>query len=182
MATKSTIYKVELEISDIDRNYYASHSLTLAQHPSETDRRLMARLFAFILFAHERLEFGRGLSNEEDPALWRRDYTGLIEQWIELGQPEESSIRKACGRAQQVVILTYSGNSAGVWWSKMESSLARLKNLTVIDLNADAIDVAAKLVQRTMRLHAMIQEGECQLMSDSNAVSLRPITHMTSTR
>lgn len=182
MATKSTIYKVELEISDIDRNYYASHSLTLAQHPSETDRRLMARLFAFILFAHERLEFGRGLSNEEDPALWRRDYTGLIEQWIELGQPEESSIRKACGRAQQVVILTYSGNSAGVWWSKIESSLARLKNLTVIDLNADAIDIATKLVRRTMRLQAMIQEGECQLMSDSDAVSLRPITLMTSSR
>ena len=182
MATKSTIYKVELEISDIDRNYYASHSLTLAQHPSETDRRLMARLFAFVLLAHERLEFGRGISNEEEPALWRRDYTGLIEQWIELGQPEESSIRKACGRAQQVVILTYSGNSAGVWWSKMESTLARLKNLTVIDLNADSIDAATKLVQRTMRLHAMIQEGECQLMSDSDAVILRPITHMTSTR
>ena len=96
MATKSTVYKAELEISDIDRGYYATHSLTLAQHPSETDRRLMARLIAFVLFADERLEFGRGLSNEEDPDLWRRDYTGNIESWIELGQPDDSAVRRAC--------------------------------------------------------------------------------------
>jgi len=175
MATKSTIYKLELEVSDIDRGYYATHSLTLAQHPSETERRLMVRIFAFALFAHERLEFGRGISNEEEPALWRRDFTGIIEQWIELGQPEESSIRKACGRSQQVAVVTYSGNSAGTWWNKHESSLARSKNLTIIDLSSEAIDAATKLLQRTMRLQAMIQEGECQLMSDSGNASLRPL-------
>jgi uncharacterized protein YaeQ len=182
MAVKSTIYKVDLEISDIDRNYYATHNLTLAQHPSETDRRLMARVIAFSLLAHERLEFGRGLSNDEDPALWRRDDTGIIEQWIELGQPEESSIRKACGRAQQVIIFTYSGNSAGVWWSKNEISLSRSKNLTVIDLSADAIDAATRLIQRTMKLQGMIQEGECQLISDSDAVAFRPLIRMSSAR
>jgi len=175
MATKSTIYKLELEVSDIDRGYYATHSLTLAQHPSETERRLMVRIFAFALFAHERLEFGRGISNEEEPALWRRDFTGIIEQWIELGQPEESSIRKACGRSQQVAVVTYSGNSAGTWWNKHESSLARSKNLTIVDLSSEAIDAATKLLQRTMRLQAMIQEGECQLMSDSANASLRPL-------
>jgi len=175
MATKSTIYKLELEVSDIDRGYYATHSLTLAQHPSETERRLMVRIFAFALFAHERLEFGRGISNEEEPALWRRDFTGIIEQWIELGQPEESSIRKACGRSQQVAVVTYSGNSAGTWWNKHESSLARSKNLTIVDLSSEAIDAATKLLQRTMRLQAMIQEGECQLMSDSGNASLRPL-------
>lgn len=175
MATKSTIYKLELEVSDIDRGYYATHSLTLAQHPSETERRLMVRIFAFALFAHERLEFGRGISNEEEPALWRRDFTGIIEQWIELGQPEESSIRKACGRSQQVAVVTYSGNSAGTWWNKHESSLARSKNLTIVDLSSEAIDAATKLLQRTMRLQAMIQEGECQLMGDSGNASLRPL-------
>ncbi len=112
MATKATVYKAELEISDIDRGYYATHSLTLAQHPSENDRRLMARIIAFALYADERLEFGRGPSNEEDPDLWQRVYAGNIERWIELGQPEESAIRRACGRAEQVVIV-YSGNSEG---------------------------------------------------------------------
>jgi len=174
MAVKATIYKVELEISDIDRNYYATHSLTLAQHPSETDRRLMARLIAFALLADEGLEFGRGLSTEEDPDLWRRDLTGNIVQWIELGQPDDSGIRKACGRANEVVIFNYSGNSAEVWWSKIESLLTRCNNLTVIDLDVAAIEQAARFVQRTMQLQVMIQEGEVQIMHGSDSVSFRP--------
>ena len=182
MATKATVYKAELEISDIDRSYYATHSLTLAQHPSENDRRLMARIIAFALFAHERLEFGRGLSNEEEPDLWQRDYAQNIESWIELGQPEESAIRRACGRAQQVVVISYSGNSAEVWWSKNEASLARLKNLQVIDLNFGEVDAATRFLQRTMRLQVMIQEGSCQLMSDNETVVIHPRVRMTPVR
>ena len=182
MATKSTVYKAELEISDIDRGYYATHTLTLAQHPSETNRRLMARLIAFVLFADERLEFGRGLSNEEDPDLWRRDYTGNIESWIELGQPDESSVRRACGRAQQVILVNYSGNSAEVWWTKNESSLARSKNLTVIDLDSSDVESATRFLQRTMRLQVMIQEGCCQLMCDNETVDVRPRVRMAPNR
>ena len=99
MSPKSTVMKVELQVSDMDRHYYASHALTLAQHPSETDLRLLVRLLAFALYADERLEFGRGLSDEDEPTLWRRDYTGAVEQWIELGQPDESRLRRAAGRA-----------------------------------------------------------------------------------
>src|SRR5690348_18273606 len=102
MALNSTIYKVELQISDMDRHYYATHALTLARHPSETEERLMVRLLAFALHADDRLEFGKGLSDEDQPALWRRAYTDEIEQWIELGQPDEARIRKACGRARRV--------------------------------------------------------------------------------
>ena len=182
MAIKSTVYKAELEISDIDRGYYATHSITMAQHPSETDRRLMARLIAFVLFADERLEFGRGLSNEEDPDLWRRDYTGNIECWIELGQPDESAVRRACGRAQQVILVNYSGNSAEVWWTKNESSLARSKNLTVIDLDSSEVEAATRFLQRTMRLQVMIQEGYCQLMRDNETVGIRPRVRMASNR
>lgn len=178
MATKATVYKAELEISDIDRSYYATHSFTLAQHPSENDRRLIARVIAFALFAHERLEFGRGLSNEEDPDLWQRDDTGNIESWIELGQPDESAIRRACGRAQQVILVNYSGNSAEVWWSKIESSLARSKNLTVVDLDAGEVDSATRLLQRTMRLQVMIQEGCCQLMCGDETVAIHPTVRM----
>ena len=182
MAIKSTVYKAELEISDIDRGYYATHSITMAQHPSETDRRLMARLIAFVLFADERLEFGRGLSNEEDPDLWRRDYTGNIESWIELGQPDESAVRRACGRAQQVILINYSGNSAEAWWTKNESSLARSKNLTVIDLDSSEVEAATRFLQRTMRLQVMIQEGCCQLMRDNETVGIRPRVRMASNR
>ena len=115
MASKAKVYKAELIVSDMDRNYYATHNLVLAQHPSEPDRRLMARLIVFALLADERLTFGRGVSSDDDADLWRLDLTGVIEQWVELGQPDESGIRKACGRAKQVVVVNYSGNSAEVW-------------------------------------------------------------------
>ncbi|MEO8998360.1 MAG: YaeQ family protein, partial [Rhodanobacter sp.] len=78
MALNSTIYKVELQISDMDRHYYATHTLTLARHPSETEERLMVRLLAFALYADDRLEFGKGISDEDEPALWRKAYTDEI--------------------------------------------------------------------------------------------------------
>lgn len=174
MSVKSTVVKAELQVSDMDRNYYASHNLTLAQHPSETDQRLMVRLLAFALHADERLEFGRGLSADDEPDLWRRDYTGDIEQWIDLGQPDESRIRKACGRAREVVLVTYSGRSANVWWEKHGNALKRLRNLTVIDFDAGDVEAMTGFMQRSMRLTAMIQDTELQLMSDSTSVALTP--------
>jgi uncharacterized protein YaeQ len=179
MALKSTIYKAELQVSDMDRHYYASHNLTLAQHPSETDQRLMARLLSFALLAEERLEFGKGLSSDEEPDLWRRDYTGDIEQWVELGQPDESRIRKACGRSQQVVVVNYGGNVADIWWTKNSTALQRLKNLTVIDLDASIIESITTLLERSMRFTAMIQDGELQLMTESQTIALRPLIRMS---
>ncbi len=178
MAPKATVVKCELQVSDMDRHYYATHNLTLAQHPSETDERLMVRLLAFALFAEERLEFGRGLSSEDEADLWRRDYTGDIEQWIDLGQPDESRIKKACGRAQQVVVVNYGGRSGDIWWDKIASSLSRVKNLTVIDVPTEVVDALVTLIQRGMRLNAMVQDGELQLMSDTINVTLRPTVRM----
>lgn len=178
MAPNATVYKAELQVTDLDRHYYASHDLILAQHPSETAERLMARLLAFALHADERLAFGRGLSDEDEPALWTRDYTGDIALWIELGQPDESRLRKACGRAAQVVVVGYSGNAADVWWKKHATALARLRNLTVIDLPADGVEAATALLARGMRLTAMIQDGELQLMDVDRSVALRPVVRM----
>jgi len=180
MAPKATVVKVELQVSDMDRHYYATHNLTLAQHPSETEERLMVRLLAFALYADERLEFGRGLSDEEEPALWRRDYTGEIEQWIDLGQPDESRIKKACGRSQQVVLVTYSGNAADIWWNKIAPSLSRLKNLSVVDIDSASVDAVTAMLGRGMRLTAMIQDGELQLMDTDRTVALRPTVRMAS--
>lgn len=178
MSPKSTVVKVELQVSDMDRHYYAQHNLTMAQHPSETDTRLMVRLLAFALHADERLEFGRGLSDESEPDLWQRDYVGDILLWIDLGQPDESRIRKACARARKVVVVNYGGNAAEVWWSKNAAGLSRFENLTVLDLDPKAIDEMLAHVQRGMRLTAMIQDEEVQLMSDSLSVTLRPRVRM----
>ncbi|MEN1928369.1 YaeQ family protein [Luteimonas sp. MJ250] len=174
MAPNATIYRLDLQVSDMDRHYYAGHALTLAQHPSETPVRLMARVMAFALNAHEKLEFGRGLSNEEEPDLWRRDYTGDIEHWIDLGQPDESRIRKACGRAREVTVVNYAGGAAEVWWSKVGSGLSRLKNLAVVDLDAAAVEASADLLERSMSLTAMIEDGELQLLGSRGTVAIRP--------
>ena len=178
MALKATVVKAELQISDLDRHHYATYPLTLAQHPSETDQRLMVRLIAFALFASERLEFGKGLSAEDEPDLWRRDYTGEIEQWIDLGQPDESRIRKACGRARQVVVVTYGGRAADLWWDKQSAALSRLDNLTVIDIAPESVEALAAMIERSMRLNVLIQDGEFQLMGDTDTVMLRSVTRM----
>jgi len=179
MAPKATIYKAELQVSDMDRNYYATHALTLAQHPSETNERLMTRLLAFALHADERLEFGRGLSTDDEPDLWRKSLTGEIELWIELGQPDEQRIRKACGRARQVIVISYSGRSADIWWDKIGADLARSKNLSVIDIPAATVQALATLIDRNMQLQCLIQDGQTQLMSDKATVTVEPTLRMT---
>jgi len=178
MALNSTIYKVELQISDMDRHYYATHALTLARHPSETEERLMVRLLAFALHADERLEFGKGISDEDEPALWRKAYTDEIELWIEVGQPDETRIRKACGRSRQVVVVNYGGNAAEIWWTKVGSALGRNKNLTVLDIPADTVAELVALLQRGMRLQCLIQDGQLQMMNDADAVAVDPIKRM----
>jgi len=178
MALNATIYKVELQVSDMDRHYYATHALTLARHPSETEERLMVRLLAFALYAEDRLEFGKGVSDEDEPALWRKDYTDEIELWIELGQPDEARIRKACGRSRQVVVINYGGNTADIWWNKVGASLARNKNLTVLDIPTATVTELLPLLQRGMRLQALIQDGQLQLMNDVESVTIDPIQRM----
>ncbi|WP_460831537.1 YaeQ family protein [Lysobacter humi (ex Lee et al. 2017)] len=175
MSPKSTVVKIELQVSDMDRHYYALHPLTLAQHPSETDLRLLVRLIAFALHADERLEFGRGLGDEDEPALWRRDYTGAIEQWIELGQPDETRLRRAAGRAAEIVVIAYGGQATGTWWNKNAAALSRLNALTVIELDPAQLEAAQPLLGRGARLTAMIQDGELQLMDAERSVALRPV-------
>ncbi len=160
MAIKSTIFKTELQIADLDRNYYHDHALTIAQHPSETGERMMVRVLAFALHADEALSFGKGLSADDEPDLWQKDLTGNIELWIDVGLPDEKLIRKACGRARQVVVYTYGGRGADIWWNQNGSKLERLNNLTVINLSEATSNGLTTLVQRTMQLQCTIQDGE----------------------
>jgi len=182
MALKATVHRVELQISDLDRHYYASHSLTLAQHPSETDARLMVRLLAFAMYAQERLEFGRGLSADDEPDLWLKSLTGEIEHWIELGQPEEAALRRACGRARRVTLIGYSGRAFDIWWEKNAAALARCGNLEVIALPAGTAEALTRLMARGMRLQCLVQEGELQWMSETATVSATPTVLQAATR
>ena len=174
MATKATIFKADLQIVDMDRNYYQEHALTLARHPSETDERMMLRLLAFAHNASDTLTFTRGLSSSDEPDLWQKDLTGAIERWIELGQPDEKRLRKACGRSQQVLVYCYSGNSAGIWWQQNSAALANIKNLAVLNIPAEKSKALAQLAQRNMQLQATLQDGEMWIADSESNVEVTP--------
>lgn len=178
MALKSTIFKADLQIADLDRNCYAGHVLTLARHPSETDERMMVRLVAFMLYADEALSFGKGLSADDEPDLWRKDLTGAIKLWIEAGLPDEKRLRRACGRADRVVVLTYGGRGAEIWWQQNQSALRRLDKLSVIDLAYEETQALAALARRNMSLQCTVQEGELWLVADGESLHLRPLIRL----
>ena len=183
MAIKSTIFKANLQIADIDHGYYADHALTLARHPSETDERMMVRLVAMALQAHElqdtcggdgTLAFGAGLSDPDEPDAWLRDFTGQTRLWIEVGQPEEKPLLKACGKADEVVLYCFS-HAAEIWWRGIENKLSRPRNLSVYRLPAVQSQALVALAQRSMQLQATVQEGALTLGDDQHSVTLEPL-------
>ena len=169
MALKATIHKAEITISDMDRGYYHTHALTLAQHPSETLERLMLRLVVFALHANEHLGFTRGLSAVDEPDIWQKSDTGDIELWIDLGEPDERRLRQACGRARQVWLYTY-GRGSDIWWQGMQNKITRLKNLRVLRIAPTTLVELAKLHQRYMQLQATVQDNQLWLSSGDQCV------------
>jgi uncharacterized protein YaeQ len=173
MALKATIFKADLQVSDMDRHYYQAHALTLARHPSETDERMMIRVLAFAMHASDALSFGKGLSDVDDPDLVEKDLTGAIQLWIEVGQPDDKTILKACGRAAQVIVYSYSSTSE-IWWKQIGSRVERAKNLTVINIDAANSQALAALAQRNMQLQCSIQDGQIWLGANGDTVHIDP--------
>jgi uncharacterized protein YaeQ len=175
MALKATIFKAELQVSDLDRHKFGTYTLTLARHPSETDERMMVRLVAFALNADERLEFGRGLSAEDEADLVKQDLTGAIELWIDVGLPDEREVRKAAGRARSVAVYLYGGRGAAMWWKQNEAALAKLDNVAVFEIPGEATTQLGALAQRNMRVECTIQEGQVYLHAGEAAVHFEPV-------
>ena len=183
MALKSTIFKAQVSVADIDNGYYADHALTLARHPSETDERMMVRLVALALNAHSlqtecngdgTLAFGAGLSDPDDPDVSLRDFTGRTRLWIEVGQPEDKPLSRACSKADQVLVYAFS-HAAEVWWRGIETKLTRLDRLQVWRIPAASSQALAALAERSMQLQATIQEGALMLGDGVSNVDLEPV-------
>jgi len=172
MALKATIFKATLEISDLERQHYGSHALTIALHPSETEARMLIRLLAFALFADAELKFTRGLSSVEEPDLWQKSLSGEIELWLDLGQPEFRRLRQACGRARRVVVVAYGGRAAETWWQKNGPELARLRNLTVLNLALRNQADLAGLASRNMELQVTISDDRLWLTAADRTVEI----------
>lgn len=174
MALKATILKATLNIADMDRHYYADHQLTIAQHPSENDERMMIRLLAFALNAHEDLEFTKGLSTDDEPELWQKSLSDEIELWIELGLPDESRLRKACNRARQVILYAYGSRAVPIWLEKNQSKLSRFGNLRIVELPSESTEVLAGLAERNMSFQVTIQDGEVSFSNEGALANITP--------
>ena len=179
MAIKATIFKANLQIADMERHYYQDHALILARHPSETDERMMVRLLVFALHAHPYLEFGQGMTADDEADLWQKDLTGAIELWIDVGLPDEKLIRKACGRADRVMVYCYGGRPADMWFAQNSGQFERLKNLTVINLPQESTRAIAKLAQRNMQLQCTIQDGQVWLGDGNESVQVERVVLKT---
>jgi len=162
MALKATIFKANIHLADMGRDYYDTINLTIAQHPSETEQRMMVRLIAFILNAHEDLQFGKGLSDEDEAVIWQVSYSSVIDLWIELGQIDSKRIKKACSRANSVKLYCY-GSSVDIWWSQNQSKMAQCELLSVEQFSQATTNALVKLIDRTMEFQCSIQDGQLWL-------------------
>ena len=176
MALKSTICKATVNLSNMDENRYGEISLTLAQHPSETDERMMVRLLAYVLNEQEGLEFGRGLSNDEEPAIWLKSYSDEILLWIDVGLPDKERVRKSSHKAKQVIIYVYGTNNATVWWEQNAKAIAKFDNVKVIQLAPEATAAMAAMLRRTMQLGCSVQDGAIMVSDDEQTVEITPLT------
>jgi uncharacterized protein YaeQ len=174
MALRATVYKVDLQVNDLDRQVFESYPLALACHPSETTERMMVRLLAFALHSGEGLNFGRGISSDEDATLWQHDLSGALRLWIEVGLPDERLLRRACGRADAVVLYTYGGRSAALWWTQNRDALARAANLQVFDLPSEFTKALAALAARNMQVQVTVQDGTVWLSVGTETLSVLP--------
>lgn len=175
MALTATIFKANLQLSDMDRHYYADHQLTLARHPSETDERMMVRLLAFAFHADERLSFTKGLCVDEEPDLWQKSMSDEIELWVDVGLPDEKRVRKACSRSRHVILYTYGGRNADMWWTRNAEKLQRFNNLTVIEIPETTSKALAMLAKRSMQLQCTVQDGEAWLSCGDQTISVSPL-------
>ncbi len=183
MALKSTIFKADVQLADIDHGCYTDLPLTLARHPSETDERMMVRLAALALNAHQvqdlcsgdaKIGFGAGLSSPDEPDVQLVDFTGRTRQWIEVGQLDDKPLAKACSKADAVIVYAF-GPAAEVWWRGIENKLTRLDKLQVWRIPAAAAQALAGLAERSMAQPATLQEGVLTLSSARGSVALEPL-------
>jgi uncharacterized protein YaeQ len=172
MAQKATIFKADLSVADMDRNHFATYALTLARHPSETDERMMVRLLAFALHADDALAFGRGLASEDEADLTQRDLTGAIQLWIDVGLPDEKSLRKASGRAARVVVYAYGGRAVDLWWTKNLETFERLANFSAFQVPPESSRALARLAARTMQLQCTVQDGQLWFSNATETIAI----------
>jgi uncharacterized protein YaeQ len=185
MAIKATIFKAQINLADMDRNVYADIAVTIARHPSETDERMMIRALALALGwpTHTNegtLELAKDMWDVDEPALWHKNYSDEILHWVDVGQPDDKRVMKACGRARQVTVWAFQ-NSTPIWWESIVNKVSRASNLTVWQVPTEQSQALAALAQRSMQLQMTVQDGTVWVNDGNHNVEITPQALRTGT-
>ena len=178
MALKSTIFRANLNVSDLDRGHFAEYPLTIARHPSETDERMLMRVLAYALYTPAddhggALELAKSLWDPDEPDLWQRNLVGEVVHWIEVGQPDDRRLMKASSRAEQVTVYSYA-SSTPVWWAGLQGKLNRAPKVAVWQVDPEASQALAALVARTVQWQVTIQDGTVWVSDTVHSVEITP--------
>jgi uncharacterized protein YaeQ len=162
MALPSTVYKASIQLSDVDRGIYETLQATVAQHPSETEERLVARLLAYAIFHEPELAFTKGISATDEPDLWVKGPDDRVRFWVEVGLPEADRIIKASRHSERVALLA-CGRTLANWDQQHLPKLERADHLIVISIDQAFIAKLASQLERSINWSITITDGTLYL-------------------
>ena len=159
MALTATIFNFDIDLSDTDRNVYETLSIRMAQHPSESDEYLVARLLAYLLEYEEGITFSRGVSEPEEPTIAVRDLTGVIRTWIEIGTPDATRLHKASKSGARVAVYCHK---EGAQWLKglAAAGIHKADALQLFALDRSLIAQLVSRLDRRMSFSVSISDRE----------------------
>ena len=158
MALTATIYNFDVELSDVDRGVYETLSFKAAQHPSETDEYLIARVLAYCLEYREGIAFSKGLAEPDEPAIVVRDLTGALQAWIEIGTPDAERLHKASKASPRVVV--YSHKDTSRWVQQLaDAKIHKRETIGIVELDRDLIAALVARLDRRMTVGLSVTEG-----------------------
>jgi len=179
MAIKATIFKAQIQLADMDRHVYTDDiSLTIARHPSETDERMMIRVLALVMGWPKdqmagTMELAKDMWDTDEPALWHKNYVNEIVHWVDVGQPDDKRLMKACGRANRVTLWVFH-SSTDVWWNTIANKLTRADKLTVWQVPSEQSLELSKMAARSMQLQFTVQDGSIWIANGKDSVEIHP--------
>jgi uncharacterized protein YaeQ len=177
LALKPTIYKFRVNLADTNRNKFEDINLTVAKHPSETEVRMLVRIFAFCLNNTPRLTFTKGLSDQEEPDVWEISDIGDITTWIEVGEPSAERVKKASRKSKQTHVYAFNEKSDS-WFSKNQHAFREL-SVSITQFDFAPIEALVSGLQRTNDLSLMIsgQSMFASLGEVSSEVTMTELQH-----
>jgi uncharacterized protein YaeQ len=162
MALTATMRRFEIALSDADRGVYADLDLRAAQHPSETDRYLVARAIARCLEHGEGVDFSRGLEADDEPAVWQKNLRGEIEAWIEVGAPSIERLHKASKTGARVAVYAWK-RASELARDVREGGVHRAEEVAVHGLDAAFLDRVAATLEKRNRWELSVSGGTIYL-------------------